>query len=234
MSAQAPVRRLLPAAAAVGGLLLLSGCAGGDGSPSSGPSSAGASSSEAAGQDQGSQAQSLSVDQPWLKAADSGMTAAFGQLRNDGDAPITLTGAAADGIAGEVELHETATDPQTGSTRMQALEDPIVIEPGETVELEPGGNHIMLMDLQCAPMAGTELSLQLQLDDGSEHSLELPVRDYAAAQEEYAPGEEPTAGGSSEDAADGMEGMEGMDHGGMEGMDESASSQALPMCEAAR
>lgn len=223
MSAQAPVRRLLPAAAAVGGLLLLAGCAGGGDSSSS--SSASESSSGSAAQ--GSQADSLSVEQPWLKAADSGMTAAFGQLRNDGDDPIALTGAAAEGIAGEVELHETVTDPQTGSSKMQALEDPIVIEPGESVELAPGGDHIMLMDLQCAPMAGTQLSLQLQLEDGSEQTLELPVRDYAAAKEEYAPGEEPTAGESSEHAADGMSGM---DHGDMPGMEES--SESLPMCQA--
>lgn len=228
MSAQASVRRrLLPAAAAAGGLLLLSGCAGGQDAQDSGSgSSSASSSSEAQGGDQ------LSVEQPWLKAADHGMTAAFGQLRNDGDTAVTLTGASADGIAGEVELHETVADPETGATKMQALEDPIVIEPGETVTLEPGGQHIMLMDLQCVPMAGTELSVQLQFEGGEEQTLELPVRDYAGAKEEYAPGEEPTAGETAEDAAEGMEGMEGMDHGDMEGMDHP-SAEALPMCEEA-
>ena len=129
MSAQASARRrLLPAAAAVGGLLLLSGCAvGQDAQDGDSASSSASSSAEAQGGDQ------LSVEQPWIKAADSGMTAAFGQLRNDGDTAVILTGASADGIAGEVELHETVEDPETGATKMQALEDPIVIEPGETV-----------------------------------------------------------------------------------------------------
>ena len=225
MSAQAAARRrLLPAASAVGGLLLLSGCAvGQDALDGDSASSSASSSAEAQGGDQ------LSVEQPWIKAADSGMTAAFGQLRNDGDTAVTLTGASADGIAGEVELHETVADPETGATKMQALEDPIVIELGETVTLEPGGQHIMLMDLQCAPMAGTELSVQLQLEGGQEQSLRLPVRDYAGAKEEYAPGEEPTAGESPEHAD---ESMEGMDHGDMAGMEDS-SSEALPMCEEA-
>lgn len=225
MSAQAAARRrLLPAAAAVGGLLLLSGCAAGqDALDGDSASSSASSSAEAQGGDQ------LSVEQPWIKAADSGMTAAFGQLRNDGDTAVTLTGASADGIAGEVELHETVADPETGATKMQALEDPIVIEPGETVTLEPGGQHIMLMDLQCAPMAGTELSVQLQFEGGQEQSLRLPVRDYAGAKEEYAPGEEPTAGESPEHAD---ESMEGMGHGDMAGREDS-SSEALPMCEEA-
>lgn len=228
MSAQITAsHRLLPAAVAASGVFLLAGCAGGQDAQDT-ASASGAASSSAQAQD----GDLLRVEQPWLKAADSGMTAAFGQLHNDGDTAVTLTGASADGIAGVVELHETVADPQTGATRMQALEDPIVIEPGETVELVPGGNHIMLMDLQCAPMAGTELSVQLQFEDGQKQTLELPVRDYTGAQEEYAPGEEPSAGEVVEESETAMDSMDGMDQGEMDSM-EDPSAQGLPMCEEA-
>lgn len=59
-------------------------------------------------------------------------------------------------------------------------------------------------------------------------TVELPVRDYAGAQEECAPGEEPSVGAEPEAP---MEGMAGMEHGGMGGSD---SQEALPMCEAAQ
>ena len=35
-------------------------------------------------------AESLTVQDPWVKAADEGMTAAFGVLVNDGDADVTV------------------------------------------------------------------------------------------------------------------------------------------------
>ena len=213
-----PLRGTAVAAGAALSALLLASCSGGAGGD--------ASAAGSATGDRAAAADSVTVEQPWLKAADSGMTSAFGELRNDGDTAVTLTGASADGIAGEVELHETAADPQTGASSMQAREEPLLIGPGETAALEPGGDHLMLMDLQCAPMAGTELSLELQFDDGSATTVELPVRDYAGAQEEYAPGEQPSGAGSSEAA---MSGMEGMAHGGAH---DSGGQDALPMCEA--
>lgn len=217
-------RTVLGPLAAAGSLLLLCGCAGGGerAQPAASPSASQSASAAAA--------EAVSVEQPWVKAVDSGMTAAFGEVRNDGEAPVTITGAAAEGVARDVELHETVVDAQTGGSVMRAKPDPMVIAPGQSITLEPGGDHIMLMDLTCAPMAGTVLTVDLLLENGSEVPVEMPVRDYAGAQEEYAPGEEP--GADSTASAHGA-----MDHGGtdetsgmdaMEGMDPGA--EALPMC----
>ena len=131
----------------------------------------------------------LTVEQPWAKAGSAGgMTGVFGTLVNQGDAPVVLTGASAEGVAGAVELHETVLDPETGSRVMQRMQDPVGIAPGESYALEPGADHIMLLDLRCELRAGDELELVLRLEDGAAQTLTAAVRDYAGAQEEYDPG----------------------------------------------
>lgn len=136
--------------------------------------------------------QSLAVEHPWVKAnTTGGMTSAFATLVNDTEAPVVLTGTTTEDVAGSVELHETVLNPDTGATAMQVMAEPITIDPGESYMLEPGGDHIMLMDLQCGLYPGDKLDITLQFQDGAEQTLTAAIRDYAGAQEEYAPGEEP-------------------------------------------
>lgn len=222
-----PATRSLLALAAVGAFAL-TGCGsgqsnGGPDVPSPAASTASAQSGESTdGAASGSAStgeQVLTVDQQWMKAKDSGMTGVFGTLTNDGDEAVTLSGATAEGIAGEVELHETVMDESSGSTVMQKMAEPLVIEPGESVTLEPGGDHIMLMDLECAPMAGQTLPLELTFEDGRTQKVDVEVRDYQGAQEEYSHEGGHAGASQSPTADDSMEGMEGMDHG------------ELPMCE---
>lgn len=211
--------RFVLAVAAVS-VLGLSGCAAGGGDDESSAQATGASTTN--GQ------QKLTVEDPWMKAADSGMTAVFGTLSNDGDSPVTLSGADANGIAQSAQLHETVMDEATGSTVMQEMTEPLVIEPGESVTLEPGADHIMLMDLSCAPMAGQNLSIQLTYVDGESQSVEVPVRDYQGAQEQYShegdgsttsPSSMPSHMATAMPSADSMEGMH------------STEGAELPMCE---
>lgn len=197
-------------------LVVLTGCSTGSApADQDGPGASGASSASPAG---GPAVGPLTVERPWLKAADQGMTGAFVQLRNDGGAPVTITGATADDVAEYVELHETATDQGTGGSSMRQRADPLTIQPGETAALEPGGDHLMLMDLTCAPQPGTALTVTLDFEGGGHQELIMPVRDYAAAQEEYLP-DSPSAQ------------MTGA-HGGHDTSVRPTASQApLPPCE---
>lgn len=215
-------------ALAAASVLGLSGCAagGGDGEPSA--QATDTSTAVPAGASTTDGQQKLTVEDPWMKAADSGMTAVFGTLSNDGDSPVTLSGADANGIAQSAQLHETVMDEATGSTVMQEMTEPLVIEPGESVTLEPGADHIMLMDLSCAPMAGQNLSIQLTYVDGESQSVEVPVRDYQGAQEQYShegdgsttsPSSMPSHMATAMPSADSMEGMH------------STEGAELPMCE---
>ena len=179
----------------------------------------------------------LTVTGQWVKAADSGMTAAFGTIANDSEEPVTITGV--DSPASEdMQLHETVTG-ENGTSTMQEKEGGFTIQPGEELNLEPGGNHLMFMDLSCSLLAGDDVDLTLQTEDGHGMSFEAPIRDYQGAQENYDPSAEES--GSAEDGGEHSgHDMEGMDHsegdtegseGDMEGMDHSehGGSSESPM-----
>lgn len=115
----------------------------------------------------------------WAKAG-SGMTAAFGTLMNHTDKDVKLTGAESS-VAKMVELHET--DKTTG--KMSPVKDGLKIPAGGSLELAPGGYHIMLMEMTGELKAGDELPLTLDFSDGSKVKVKVLVKDYSGAQENY-------------------------------------------------
>ena len=65
-------------------------------------------------------------------------------------------------LAGVAEVHEMKMDGQVMTMRpVKALELPA----GKTVELKPGGLHLMLMDLKQALPAGSSVPVTLVLQD---------------------------------------------------------------------
>lgn len=162
----------------------------------------------------------LTVEDAWIKAAPSNMTGAFATVTNEGAEEVTISGASSD-VTGQVELHTTVIDPETGTSMMQEMEDGFSIEPGQSLELVPGGDHIMLMDMKCSLVAGTTSFITLHTSAG-DVEFEAEVRDYAGAKEEYAPGE------ASSPAAETMESTGTDEHSGHGG---TATEEAvLPQC----
>ena len=138
----------------------------------------------------------LTVTDPWVKAAESGMTAAFATLRNTSNQPVQLIGASTP-AAGMVELHETISD-GSGGMSMQEKEGGFAIPVGGELLLEPGGNHLMLMDLPAPLAAGESIEIVLELEGGVTIPFTATVKDFAGAQEHYEP-----EGSSCEHASDG-------------------------------
>ncbi|WP_234996423.1 copper chaperone PCu(A)C [Demequina sp. NBRC 110054] len=128
-------------------------------------------------------AESLTVTDAWVKAVDDGMTAAFGLVENTTDEAVTIVGASTDAST-MVQLHETVAD-DSGNTTMQEVDGGFTVEPGETLTLEPGGNHIMFMDITEPLEAGAEVDITLELEDGSEVPFTAVVKEFSGAQEEY-------------------------------------------------
>ncbi|MGC3984333.1 MAG: copper chaperone PCu(A)C [Pseudorhodoferax sp.] len=101
-------------------------------------------------------------------------TGAFMQL----NAPqgLRLVGAATP-LAGVAELHEMRMDGNT--MRMRELKDGLALPARQTVELKPGGYHLMLMDLKQPLAKGTLLPLTLRFLDArgvaSQRELQVPV-----------------------------------------------------------
>ncbi|MFF2275904.1 copper chaperone PCu(A)C [Agromyces sp. NPDC058126] len=163
--------------AALAALLLLSGCAGTAGA-ATGETAAPTAAAEAAA--------SVTVEEAWVKAADDGMTALFGNVVNDGP-DATLVGASTD-AAEMAELHETVES--DGTMQMRQKEGGFELPAGETLALEPGANHVMLMGLTGPVQAGDEVTVTLEFDDGSTLEVTAPVKDYAGANEQYDDGHE--------------------------------------------
>ncbi|WP_336488494.1 DUF1775 domain-containing protein [Methylobacterium nigriterrae] len=95
----------------------------------------------------------LAIETPWMRATPGGAKVAGGYVRitNAGTAPDTLTGASIP-IADRGEIHSMSME--GGVMRMAAVEGGLTIKPGETVELKPGGLHLMFLDLKAGPKAG--------------------------------------------------------------------------------
>ena len=103
--------------------------------------------------------------------------AAYMTIRNTGDEAVTLTKIHTD-IAMMPEIHRTSTNDQGVSSMAPAGE--IEIGPGETVALEPGGLHAMLMRLQRPMTEGDRFQLTLAFSDGSEVVVDVPILAVAA------------------------------------------------------
>lgn len=102
----------------------------------------------------------VTVTDARYREAKPGLGAAYLTLTNDSDEAVTLDGVTSP-AAGSVEIHETVAS-DDGSMSMRELSDGITIEPGQSVSLEPGGAHLMLMEL-----ADTDDAIELNLRFGS-------------------------------------------------------------------
>lgn len=132
----------------------------------------------------------ITIGDAWVRATegaeDTSVSAAFMAIDNSGDQDVSLTGASTDG-AGTAELHEMSM--VDGAMAMQAMTDGLVVEAGRGKVLEPGGYHLMLMDLRSELAAGDEIELTLEFSDGSTQDLTVPVKEFTEEEGHYhAPG----------------------------------------------
>lgn len=104
-----------------------------------------------------------------------GTSAAYMFIENTSDTDVTLVGGATD-AAGIVEIHETSMD-DNDVMQMRPLVDGLTIPSGESVELRPGGFHIMFLDLQDPFVSGSALYLELAFDNGETLRLGVPIED---------------------------------------------------------
>jgi copper(I)-binding protein len=78
-----------------------------------------------------------------------------------------------------VEIHQTIDD--NGIMRMRQLADGLAIPAGGRVMLQPGGLHIMLMNLAAPLREGDTVALTLVFEQAGERTLQVPVVGMDAA-----------------------------------------------------
>ncbi|TIH67373.1 copper chaperone PCu(A)C, partial [Klebsiella pneumoniae] len=71
-----------------------------------------------------------------------------------------------------------------------------------TLEMKPGGEHIMIMDNHDELAAGDKVTVQLKFKDGSTEKVVIPVREQPSGEENY--------GGDDSSDMSGMPNMPGM------------------------
>ncbi|MEV1129050.1 copper chaperone PCu(A)C [Agromyces sp. NPDC049794] len=172
-------RSLTTSALALAAALALVGCAG---------AGAATTATNAAGAGAGSVAEtSVTLTDGWAKAAETGMTAVFGELENTGSEDLVVVAVETD-AAQSAELHEMVDD-GGGTMTMREKDGGFPLDAGDHLHLEPGGNHIMLLGIAAPLLAGDEVAVTITFDDGSTLEATVPVKDYDGANESYDDGE---------------------------------------------
>jgi copper(I)-binding protein len=121
----------------------------------------------------------LVITQAWSRATPGGAKVGGGYLTitNQGSTADRLIGGSAD-VSAKVQVHEMAMN--SGVMTMRPLDQGLVIEPGKTVKLAPGGIHLMLLDLKGPLKQGEKLPVTLEFERAGKVSVTLDVEGIGA------------------------------------------------------
>src|SRR5882757_10617805 len=121
----------------------------------------------------------IEIGHPWSRAtpptAESG--GGFLAITNTGTTPDRLI-AVKSPAADKVEIHEMKMDGNI--MRMREVEKGIEIPPGATVELKPGGFHVMFMGLKAPFAKEAKVPLTLVFEKAGSIDVELMVQAMGA------------------------------------------------------
>ena len=125
-------------------------------------------------------ASGVDVKDAWVRTSVQGQkaTGAFMKITAKDGAQLV---SASSPVAGVTEVHEMKMDGDV--MKMRAVPGGLPLPAGKTVELKPGGYHVMLMDLKAALPKDSTIPLTLVFKDakGVQSKLELKVPVTTAA-----------------------------------------------------
>ncbi len=115
----------------------------------------------------------LDVRDPWIKnlPASVPVRAGYMTIHNPQSKPVSIVSLRSDAFA-SIEIHQTIE--QDGMMRMEQLPG-LKIEPNSSVQLAPGGLHLMMINPSEPTQPGDLLEIVIVLDDGSEQRVEMQV-----------------------------------------------------------
>lgn len=136
----------------------------------------------------------LLIDHPYTRTTPPGAPVGGGFLKitNNGNEADTLIGGKAD-FSEVVEIHEMPM--VNGIMQMRQLEDGLEIPPGETVELKPGGYHLMFIKLKEQMKEDDKHTATLTFEKAGDIEVEFMVMDINKMMED---GKADDAKGSTE------------------------------------
>ena len=122
----------------------------------------------------GSATDQITISDAYVRAVPPGQpnSASFMEIKNSGNVDHALVGGSSP-VAEVVELHTHTME--GGMMRMRQI-DKIDLPAGQRVTLQPGGMHVMLIGLKQQLRPDEHASITLKYEDGSETTLEAPIR----------------------------------------------------------
>lgn len=116
----------------------------------------------------------LQIADAWARETVAGQTstAAYLTISNRGTADDRLLSVAASEPA-MATIH--ATDSSGGISRMRELSTGLAVPAGSTIELKPGGTHVMIMGLGAPLRRGDTLMLRLRFEKSGERPVDVRV-----------------------------------------------------------
>lgn len=117
------------------------------------------------------------VSAPWIRMAPAAMPmgAGFAVIRNPCGHAVAITGIDTPDFS-SVSLHRTVVE--NGVSRMRPV-DGLAIEAGSSVQLRPGGLHLMLMQPTRNLEPGKLVRIDFRMSDGRTFGVDFPIRDSA-------------------------------------------------------
>ena len=121
----------------------------------------------------------LLIGHPWTRPTAAGVPTgvAYLSITNNGSREDTLV-AAHTPAAARVEFHRSSFE--GGMARMRPAAT-LVIRPNATLTAEPGGLHLMLVDLKAPLVAGASVPLVLQFKAAGEITVQMMVEPQGSA-----------------------------------------------------
>ena len=115
----------------------------------------------------------VSVSDAYTRATVPGQKVAGGflKIQNKGNTPDQLISASSPS-AGDVQLHEMAMEGNV--MKMRQVKD-IAVPANGSVELKPGGYHLMFLDLKGPFVAGETIPVKLKFSKSGDVEVKFPV-----------------------------------------------------------
>lgn len=119
----------------------------------------------------------LKIENPYARATAPGQKAAGGFMKIENKGAADQLIAASSPVAGEMQLHTMAMDGNVMKMReVKAIDVPA----NGSVDLKPGGLHLMFMDIKTPLKAGEAVPVKLKFQKAGEVEIKVPVHDMSS------------------------------------------------------
>jgi periplasmic copper chaperone A len=148
---------------------------------------------------------SIHISTPWARATPKGAASGAGYMTitNKGTKPDAVS-CVSDDASAQCQIHTMTLE--GGVMKMRPVEGGLEIKPGETVTLQPGGYHIMFVNLKHGLEQGQSVKATLKFEHAGTVDVEYPIAAIGAP----APGAAAGGGTMMQGAGGGMNMQGGM------------------------